>query len=58
MKKEKYISPAIVIMNITSGSLLIVSNESTTTISYSQSSVTEQDASGAASRSSSWGDDE
>lgn len=55
MKKQTYISPAIIVVNITTVSMIA---NSPLNLQYNRGDVTEQDASGAASRSSSWGEDE
>ena len=55
MKKQTYITPAIIVINITTVSMIA---NSPLNMKYDSSSTTSQDASGAASRGSSWVDDE
>ena len=55
MKKQTYITPAIIVVNITTVSMIA---DSPLNFKYNRDSVTEGNASEAASRGSSWGDDE
>lgn len=55
MKKQTYISPAIIVVNITTVSMIA---NSPLNLQYNRGDVTEGNASEAASRGGSWGDDE
>lgn len=55
MKKQTYITPAIIVVNITTVSMIA---NSPLNMKYDSSSTTSLNASEAASRGGSWGDDE